>query len=205
MYYAVKVGRVPGVYEDWASCSRQVTGFKGAIFKKFTNYEQAVNFAGVPSKPLQPHPIDTVDLSDEDLCKIYVDGSYSDEDRVYKYGYVILCPRTKKEIKGCGAGYNVNYINTRNVAGEICGTVRGIKHALELGYKDIEIYHDFQGIASWAKGEWKPKSPIAIDYVKFIDSLEDKGVNITFIKVKAHTGDYYNELADTLASQGGIK
>lgn len=32
--YAVKVGRVPGVYATWAECSKQVTGFRGAEFKK---------------------------------------------------------------------------------------------------------------------------------------------------------------------------
>lgn len=32
-YYAVQVGKVPGVYEVWADCQHQITGHKGAICK----------------------------------------------------------------------------------------------------------------------------------------------------------------------------
>ena len=35
-YYAVKVGKTPGIYLTWADCSAQVTGYKGAKFKSFT-------------------------------------------------------------------------------------------------------------------------------------------------------------------------
>lgn len=35
MYYAVRVGRQPGVYSTWEECEAQVNGFKAAAFKKF--------------------------------------------------------------------------------------------------------------------------------------------------------------------------
>jgi len=34
-YYAVRAGRVPGVYTSWGECSAQTTGFTGAVHKKF--------------------------------------------------------------------------------------------------------------------------------------------------------------------------
>lgn len=43
-YYAVKVGKTPGIYFTWADCSAQVTGFKGAIFKSFPTVEEAMAF-----------------------------------------------------------------------------------------------------------------------------------------------------------------
>lgn len=49
-FYAVKVGRKTGVYKTWEGCSKQVTGFPGAVFKKFNNYADAYFFA-VPFKP----------------------------------------------------------------------------------------------------------------------------------------------------------
>jgi len=30
-YYAVRFGKVPGVYTDWTECQGQISGFKGAI------------------------------------------------------------------------------------------------------------------------------------------------------------------------------
>ena len=34
-YYAVKVGRVSGIYSSWDECKAQVDGYVGAIFKSF--------------------------------------------------------------------------------------------------------------------------------------------------------------------------
>lgn len=45
-YYAVKVGKTPGIYFTWADCSAQVTGFKGAKFKSFLTIEEALEFMG---------------------------------------------------------------------------------------------------------------------------------------------------------------
>lgn len=45
-YYAVKVGKTPGIYFTWADCSAQVTGYKGAKYKSFPTIEEAMVFIG---------------------------------------------------------------------------------------------------------------------------------------------------------------
>lgn len=42
--YAVKNGRIPGIYQNWSDCKNQITGFKGAVFKSFTSYDEAMNY-----------------------------------------------------------------------------------------------------------------------------------------------------------------
>ena len=32
-YYAVRKGRIPGIYRTWSECQKQVTGYPGAVFK----------------------------------------------------------------------------------------------------------------------------------------------------------------------------
>ena len=32
-FYAVKIGRVPGVYTSWELCKKNIIGFKGAVYK----------------------------------------------------------------------------------------------------------------------------------------------------------------------------
>jgi ribonuclease HI len=49
-YYAVKVGKTPGIYETWEECSANVTGFPGAIYKSFGTIEEAEAFAGISTK-----------------------------------------------------------------------------------------------------------------------------------------------------------
>ena len=34
-FYAVRQGRVPGVYTTWSDCEKQVKGYGGAIYKSF--------------------------------------------------------------------------------------------------------------------------------------------------------------------------
>lgn len=43
-YYAVRQGRVPGVYTTWADCEKQVKGFGGAIYKSFSTEAEARAF-----------------------------------------------------------------------------------------------------------------------------------------------------------------
>ena len=46
-FYAVKVGRKPGVYLNWNDCKAQVDGYTGAKYKSFKTYEEAIDFSGV--------------------------------------------------------------------------------------------------------------------------------------------------------------
>ncbi|CAK3878867.1 Ribonuclease H [Lecanosticta acicola] len=43
-FYAVRVGKSPGVYYSWTECLDQVRGFPKAVFKSFTTLTEADNF-----------------------------------------------------------------------------------------------------------------------------------------------------------------
>ena len=47
-YYAVRVGREPGIYNTWAETEAQVKGYPGAIHKKFNKKEDAEQFMVEP-------------------------------------------------------------------------------------------------------------------------------------------------------------
>ena len=40
-YYAVRVGKTPGIYKTWEECKAQVIGYKGAIYKGFAEKQDA--------------------------------------------------------------------------------------------------------------------------------------------------------------------
>ena len=57
----------------------------------------------------------------------------------------------------------------------------------------------------WATGLWKANKEQTQNYVKTINDMKKK-IDIYFQKVLAHSGDYYNEVADGLAKKAvGIK
>ena len=54
------------------------------------------------------------------------------------------------------------------------------------------------GIECWALGSWKANKKSTQEYRDFYFSVKDK-ITVEFIKVQAHTGVEFNELADKLA------
>lgn len=187
-YYAVKAGRVPGIYLTWDDCKRQVDGFSGAMYKSFPTEEEAEAY-------VSPNEDEKEELSDH-TAEAYVDGSYNVVTGEYSCGVVFFYQG--EEIHMAQKGEDLELASMRNVAGEILGSRMAMERAVELGVKVLRIYHDYQGIASWCLGEWKTNKEGTKAYKEYYDSVCNS-VDIRFIKVKGHSGDQYNELADKLA------
>ena len=132
-------------------------------------------------------------------CIAYVDGSFEKDSGVYGYGVVFIEKNGNIE-EYFDSGREESYQSMRNVSGEILGALKAASLAVEKGYSSIAIFHDYQGIASWAKGEWKCNKEKTIEYREKMLSYQ-KQIKITFHKVLAHSGDYFNERADILAKQ----
>ena len=88
----------------------------------------------------------------------------------------------------------------RNVAGEIKGSETVIRWCLEQGVPALEIHHDYEGIAKWCTGEWKANKEGTKAYQAFYRQAS-KTMHIRFVKVKGHSGDTYNDMADRLAKE----
>ena len=88
----------------------------------------------------------------------------------------------------------------RNVAGEIKGAQAAMAYAVEEGLKEITIYYDYAGIAFWCLGDWKANKEGTIAYKEYYDSIKEL-VKVNFVKVKGHSGDKYNDMADALAKE----
>lgn len=44
MFYAVAIGKEPGIYKSWTECKAQVNGIKGAKFRKFDTEPECIEF-----------------------------------------------------------------------------------------------------------------------------------------------------------------
>lgn len=73
-----------------------------------------------------------------------------------------------------------------------------VQWAIKNGYHNLELRYDYEGIEKWAQGEWKAKNTLTQKYANFMKSKSDI-LKISYQKVKAHSGDHYNEEADKLA------
>ncbi len=192
-YYAVKNGREPGIYRTWAECEAQVKGFKGAKYKKFLSYEEALDFINDEGDFLRPGE----KLKDNEIIA-YVDGSFDIKSRTYSYGIVLLTEDEKNFLSG--REDNKALSEMRNVAGEIKGAMVAMDESIKLGKDTLYLYFDYTGIEHWAKGDWKTNKEGTKKYKEYYDGIKSK-LNVVFIKVRAHSGVEHNEEADRLAKE----
>ena len=196
-YYAVKEGRNIGVYETWEECKAQVDGYSGADYKSFKNIEEARVYAGITVKNDYEN-VENIPFTNTDEAIAYVDGSFNVATNEFSYGAVIF--HNGNEIHLSKKYDDEELATMRNVAGEIYGSMAAMKYAYENGVKKLTIYHDYEGIAKWCQGLWKTNKEGTINYKRYYDAAS-KRVKIEFVKVKGHSGDKYNDLADKLAKE----
>lgn len=126
----------------------------------------------------------------------YVDGSYNVATKEYSYGAVIFAG-DKKEC--FSEKFNDPELATmRNVAGELEGSMKAMRYAVEAGAKELDIFYDYEGIEKWCTGAWKTNKDGTKAYKAFYEKISQK-VKVNFHKVKGHSGDRYNDEADVLA------
>ncbi|CEN82219.1 ribonuclease H1 domain-containing protein [Paraclostridium sordellii] len=230
-YYAVKVGKKPGIYKTWDECKEQVNKFPGAIYKSFKTLEEAEKFSGVKTsfnenknnklnnsakkadikkegdlKPIRSSAnvkyfekyIEPETIKDDFDFIAFVDGSYDRVSKTFGSGIAVLDLEndTIEEFKVAG--------NDKWDQWNIVGEIEASKFAIKLGYekelKKICIYHDLKNIALWASGSWQAKNEYTQDYVRYVEKYSEN-MEITFIKVKGHSCNKYNDIADRLARE----
>ena len=196
-FYAVKVGKTPGIYKSWEECKAMVHGFPGAVYKSFSTPEQAEAFIGAEGGVWDGKE---TEAETEIFPEVYafVDGSFNAVTGVYGYGGFLVHHGEKEILQGSGDDPEMASMN--NVAGEVSGSMAAIRRAVELGLPELTVFYDYMGIEMWALGNWKRNKAGTIAYYDYVQSVRGK-IRLSFVKVEAHTGVPGNEEADRLAKQ----
>ena len=187
-YYAVKIGRTPGIYTSWNDCQKEVISFSGAVYKSFQTLSEAQDF-------LNDTKTETISASE---AVAYVDGSFLLESSMFSYGAVLFY--NGEEIHFSKAFSDPELVSMRNVAGEIKGAEFIMRYCIDKDIKSVDLYYDYEGIEKWCTGAWKTNKLGTQNYSNFYKSIQNK-LFVNFIKVKGHSGNEYNDLADKLAKE----
>uniref|UniRef100_UPI0040560579 ribonuclease H1 domain-containing protein n=1 Tax=Acetatifactor sp. TaxID=1872090 RepID=UPI0040560579 len=219
-FYAVKKGKITGIFSKWDECKAAVDGFSGAQYKGFATLEEAKAYMGdsdvkIPGENSAACDnkqngckliakagtmVDAADIPAPGCLLTYVDGSYDDSIKKYAFGCVFILEDGRIYTE-YGNGDNPQSLQHRNVTGEMLGAMYAVKVAMMNGFKAVEICYDYQGIEKWVTGEWRSKTELTQKYTAAMREWSSS-IAITFRKVAAHSNVKYNELADQLAKKG---
>ena len=205
-YYSVYKGKsgTPMILTSWDACKAEVMGCKGAIYKSFKTEKEAIEFLALNSenkidnKKNVVEKTSNIDLHSEGLV-IYVDGSFSLDKGNYSYGLVAI-NNGVEVYEDCGAGEDKDAVSLRNVAGEVLGSLKAVEYAIKEGHDKVTVVYDYQGVESWAIGAWKRNKTLTQNYHERMQENMKK-IKVQFHKVKGHSGDKYNDIADKLAKK----
>ena len=138
------------------------------------------------------------DFTKADHIIAYIDGSYNKGTNTVGAGGVIFLNGSKKTFSF--PSNDERYTSFWNVAGELLAAMYVMKYAVDHGIPECSLYYDYMGIEKWAIGEWKANKKLTQYYASQMAEYRQK-LPIVFMKVEAHTGDFYNEQADQLAKK----
>jgi ribonuclease HI len=216
MYYAVAIGRTPGIFTSWKECYDQVNGFANATYKKYKTRMEAETFVSFHLNKQTNDIATTTTINDPFFPDYYVytDGACSNNG-------------SAKAVAGIGIFFSEN--DVRNVSRRVVGkqtnnvaeltaiidTYPIIESDLKLG-KKIAIISDSEYAIKCATTYGAKQSTLNYankntdipnkELVKRVYELYATSPNIRFIHCKAHTNqtDIHsigNDRADKLANE----
>ncbi len=210
-FYAVAVGRQPGIYDEWPAARAQVEGFPGARYKGFGSRNEAATWlkelppvrrrSSARKRP-EAATTDAAGMPPDGATVIYSDGGARFNPGPGGYGVIIIEDGTRHELSG-------GFRHTTNNRMELQGCIKGLL-ALKHSDRPVRIYTDSQYVVNgiskgwarnwrrrgWVKGDGQPALNPDL-WGQLLDLLD--GMKVTFHWVRGHAGHPENERCDEMA------
>jgi len=210
-FYAVYAGREPGVYKTWDECKYQTSGYPKAIYKKFTTLKDAQHFAEHGEENIKPS---LSSINDANSVEIFTDGA---------------CKSNGKSNAIAGIGIFFGIDDSRNISeplpkewgratnqlAELFAIYRVTQILIDLKEKrHVKLYTDSMYSINcltnwhvkWAKDVWIKSDKKPVLHKELIQATLNNLslLDVEFIHVKGHAGNFGNEQADKLAVAGSM-
>jgi ribonuclease HI len=140
--------------------------------------------------------------------RIFTDGACSCNPGPGGWGAVLLLPERRITI----IGYATHTTNNRM---ELLAVIKALKKADSLGFEEVEIFSDSAYVVdavnkkwldNWKKNKWKTSKLEDVKnkdlWIRLDELLSDTSKTISILKVKGHSGNTFNDLADAAATKG---
>lgn len=194
--YALKSKQGNEIFHSWEECQAAMKDRTGISYKAFVNDAMCKTwFAG--GRPVIEEIID-----ESGKITIYTDGSFNESIPAYGWGFVAVLHDEEIHTE-CDTGKTPELLPQRNVAGEMVAAMKAVQWAAMHGYRSVELRYDYAGIGKWPLGtqQVSDSNAYAGYYCDWMRKMENI-INISYVQIPGHSGDWYNEKADELAKKG---
>lgn len=150
--------------------------------------------------------------NNKNVARIFTDGACSGNPGVGGWASIILTDSKVKKISG-------HELETTNNRMELIAVISGLECAIKHGFKRVQIYSDSAYVVNaiakgwiyvWRASHWKKSDDTEVKnsdlWKKMYKLIQDSSFKeIEFNKVKGHSGNHFNEMADSLAKEEVLK
>ena len=224
-FYAVKKGYQPGIYGSWPECQRQVSGFNGAVYKGFADYQSAAAWL----KSNEHRPVSrsrqlslSLDGNDQPITtptiRLYTDGGSRNHGnrrgqhvrREDKAAWAYLIEYRQQRITGTGGEFGAT-----NNKMEITALIRALEYMLDHHLNDEVIVATLDShyvldpitkgwLYGWRRRGWVTASgkPVAnqelwVTVLRLLSSFPQ----LHFVWTKGHAVNQGNNTVDELLNK----
>jgi len=198
--YAVKNGKVPGIYDSWEEAKHQVYGFPSAMFKSFISKDEAMAYMNT-GQFLSDSDVDYTSLVNSGERVLFADGSGNYADGRGGYAAISIFGDSFISVNG-GA------LDTTNNKMEIASCIAAIGLVPEWGkaYLFTDSMYCVSAIlnmSEYKRMRWAKKGKPIVN-AKELQSMDFamRGKTIIPVWVRGHNGNPMNEECDRLAGIG---
>lgn len=137
--------------------------------------------------------------------QMYVDGSFT-KGMDHVSGAIIILNKNNPLIVQRVVSKKEFFVQSMSDGGELLSMIVGLPMVQNLAKGEdvkLDVYFDYKGIEKFVRGpqQWRPQKPVSQLYVYTYNKVTEAcpNLNVVFHKVRAHSGVYWNEMADTIA------
>jgi ribonuclease HI len=130
-----------------------------------------------------------------DKCmRIYVDGSYYDDLNIAGFSFCVV---EDEEIKFTYKDA-MEIKRGNSIIAELLGVIKALEYCNNLGVKEVTIIHDYNEIPMLASSYRNTKNPYINSYARKLRQFCQQ-LQVSFVKVKAHKNDKFNNYVDEMS------
>jgi ribonuclease HI len=191
-YYAIK--NTKEIVSSWEECQTKIALISNPQYKSFLTLAEARAYLD----GVNPYDAEIKNYLARQIAVAFIDGSFNESNNFAGSGILFFWPNgTRTEFSF--ATKSAEFAESRNIVGETMAMLEVLKIAENKNIGHLAVYFDYLGLEKWYNKQWAAKSGIAVHYLEKLRNYRQ--IRVEFRKVKAHSNNEYNDIADRLAKE----